>query len=106
MAEKEKVLEVLKDVKDPELGLSIVDMGLVYDIKIRKKSIKVVITLTSPMCPLGGIIIDEIEKRLSENFTNMEKFEVDITFDPPWDYKKMSSDLQEKFGFLDHSTKN
>lgn len=78
---KENIIEALKTVKDPELGLDIYSLGLVYDINIGEDGIDILMTLTTPFCPYGDEIIQSVEKSL-------EKFgvesRVDITFEPEW----------------------
>lgn len=73
----------LKKVMDPELGLDVYALGLIYDIKIKDdKSIQIKMTLTSPMCPFGPQMISDVKNRLKEQgFKNPE---VEFVFDPPW----------------------
>lgn len=78
---KEQVIEVLQTVKDPELGMDLYSLGLIYDIKIGEDGIDILMTLTTPFCPYGNEIIESIE-------TALEKFGqevlIDITFEPEW----------------------
>ena len=78
---KEQIIEELKTVKDPELGMDIYSLGLIYDIKIGEDGIDIVMTLTTPFCPYGDEIIGAVEKSL-EKFG--EEVRVDITFEPEW----------------------
>jgi metal-sulfur cluster biosynthetic enzyme len=79
-----KVYDVLKDVIDPELGVNIIDLGLVYEIKYNKeKGITITMTLSSEGCPMGDIIMDDISFVLNEIFPNI-KHKVDLTWTPKW----------------------
>ncbi|MGB9763089.1 MAG: metal-sulfur cluster assembly factor [Minisyncoccia bacterium] len=94
---KKDVEKVLKNVFDPELGINIVDLGLIYQIKIdkKRKNIKVLMTLTSITCPFNTFLIKQTEEAL----TNLKfgKVDLQLTFDPPWNPKMMSSNLRKKF---------
>ncbi len=89
----QEVMEALKSVKDPELGYSIVDLGMVYgvDVDPEKKSVRIRMTLTTPCCPYAPHIIQETRMRAT-SIAAVEDAAVDIVWDPPWDPKKMASD--------------
>lgn len=91
MPTEEEVREALKTVEDPEIGLSIVDLGLIYDTEIVDHSIKVTMTLTTPFCPAGPLITSQVESVLS-SLPEVENVDVDLTFSPPWDPRTMASD--------------
>ncbi len=81
---KEKdVIEKLKEVKDPELGIDIYTLGLIYKITINNEDVEVLMTLTTPLCPFANDIVVAVEEKLAE----LEGIEsrVEITFDPPWE---------------------
>ncbi len=94
--EKEELLKLLKDVVDPELGINVVDLGLIYEIEERGEKIFVRMTLTSPMCPLGAFIVEEVERKLKE--ATGKDVEIEITFDPPWSPDRMSAEAKKKLG--------
>lgn len=84
--------EWLKPVEDPELFLSLVELGLVYDATLDESGLATVhMTLTSPGCPAGGYIVDEIKKRLLEN-PDVKDTRVEIVWEPKWDPKVMASE--------------
>ena len=83
MADEQKVVEVLKNIKDPELGVDIYTLELIRGIKIEDKRIVITMTLTSPACPYGPQIISDVERMVGRK-TNKEVF-VDVTFNPPWE---------------------
>ena len=89
---KENIIEELKTVKDPELGLDIYSLGLIYDIKIGVDGIDILMTLTTPFCPYGDEIIQNVEKSLKKFG---QEVRVDITFEPEW---QPSEDLKISLG--------
>jgi metal-sulfur cluster biosynthetic enzyme len=98
MATKEEVVEALRQVEDPELGMDIVDLGLMYDVELENGKVKVVHTLTSMGCPVGPMIqqqIDDVVRALP----GVEDVEVELTWDPPWTPEKMSEDAKFILGF-------
>lgn len=97
---KEEVLKVLKMCFDPEIPVNIYDLGLIYDIKIAENNdVLVIMTLTSPSCPVAGTLPGEIEEKL-KNHPMVHDAKIHITFDPPWDMTKMSEEAKLELGFL------
>jgi len=94
---KKKVWEKLKEIKDPEFDVDIVNLGLIYDIKVEEGVVDITMTLTSPTCPLADIIFDEIKGKI-ESIEGVKKIYVNITFDPPWDISRVSDEVKEKLG--------
>lgn len=92
MLTKEQIIEELKTVKDPELGMDIYSLGLIYNIAIGEDGIDILMTLTTPFCPYGDEIIGGVEKSL-EKFG--QEVRVDITFEPEW---TLSEDLRISLG--------
>ncbi|MBN9492984.1 metal-sulfur cluster assembly factor [bacterium] len=83
--------EKLREVMDPELNLSIVDLGLVYDIQLDDGTALVTMTLTSPGCPLGPVIRGEAYAKLRE-LPGVKDVDVQIVWSPPWDPRTMATD--------------
>jgi len=85
MPTKEQVLEALKECYDPEIGINIVDLGLIYDVDIDEATgkVKVTFTLTSPFCPLGEDLVECIRLRVG-SLEGVKEVEYELTFDPPW----------------------
>jgi metal-sulfur cluster biosynthetic enzyme len=93
---KQKALNALKKVIDPELNANIVDLGLIYDLKVEKDKVNVLMTLTYIGCPLGNFLMFEIEDKLKKaGFKNVN---INLTFDPPWTPERMNEKLKKKFG--------
>jgi len=90
----EIVRDALREVEDPELHMGIVDLGLVYDVSVegaQGEDVNVLMTLTSPMCPVGPMFKQMVESKV-ESIDGVKNVKVDITFTPPWDPKVMASD--------------
>jgi len=96
--DKKTIKNKLKQVLDPELGISIVDLGLIYEIKIEKEKVKIVMTLTTIGCPLFSLIEEEIKNRLKELGLKKEEIELELTFDPPWTIERMSNEARAMLG--------
>jgi len=88
---EELAREALKDVYDPELRISIMELGLVYDVAVDEGKVKVVYTLTSPACPLGPVIDGQIQDILMD-LPGVKEVETELTLTPPWDPRTMASD--------------
>lgn len=86
---KEQIIAAIKPVIDPEIGISIVDLGLIYDGNmIENNTAHVLMTLTSPMCPMGPQIMGEVHQAV-QVLEGVDDVKVELTFDPPWDPKNM-----------------
>jgi len=95
---KKTILNKLIEVMDPELNISIVDLGLVYDTKITKNKVKIVMTLTTIGCPLFSLIETQIRDKIRELGVKDEDISLDLTFDPPWSMEKMSKKAKAMLG--------
>jgi metal-sulfur cluster biosynthetic enzyme len=85
------IREELKNVVDPEIGLDVVSLGLIYDVKIDAGHVDVVMTLTSPGCPVAGPFMASVQSAVSQ-IPGVTDCHVDLTFSPPWDPRTMASD--------------
>jgi len=95
---EDKIREVLKDVIDPELGVSIVDLGLIYDVRFEDGEAEVDMTLTSPGCPMAPIIDKQIKEAIKK-VKEVKKLRLELVWDPPWSKELMSEELKAGFGF-------
>ena len=98
MPTKEAVFEALRRVEDPELGMDIVDLGLVYDVEVEDANVKVIHSLTSMGCPAGPMIQEGMHDAVAA-LPGVEEVEVELTFDPPWTPDRMSDDAKFILGF-------
>ena len=94
---KEKVIEALKEVYDPEIPVNIVDLGLIYEVKIDNGEVDVKMTLTAAGCGMGPYIAQQAEWAISE-LEEVEDVNVDIVFEPPWDPEKITEDGKKLLG--------
>ena len=97
MVSKAEIEDVLRQIPDPELGISLWDLGLVYGITVKKNNVKITITLTTMGCPLFGVIADSVKKKVG-SIAGVGKVEVELTFDPPWGPEKISKEAKEELG--------
>ena len=98
MATVDDVTDVLRDVIDPELGLDFVELGLIYDVEIEGPTVRVTYTLTSPGCPIGPQVSEQIEEFVME-LDGVEEVQPTMTFSPPWTPERMSEDAKFALGF-------
>jgi len=94
----EEVMEALANVIDPELGLDFVELGLIYGVVIEGGSVRVTYTLTTPGCPIGPHVAQQMEEFVSE-VEGVESVESELTFTPPWSPELMSEDAKFALGF-------
>ena len=98
MIPSEKILEPLSAVIDPEVGLNIVELGLVYRAEEKDGGIFVEMTMTSPACPLGGFIQKQAQDALRSAFPQATQVNVSLVWDPPWGSDKMTDAAKKKLG--------
>ena len=92
------ILSALKAVIDPELGINIVDLGLVYHAARNDGGIDISLTMTTPACPLGEMMSEEIELVLRRCFPEVTDVRVEIVWDPPWSPELMSEESRRQLG--------
>ena len=97
MITKEVVIEKLKTVYDPHIGIDIYNIGLIYDIRIKENNIEVDMTLTTPACPLAQTLVNDAKRALSE-IEGVGEVVVNLVYDPPWTPDMMSDELKKRFG--------
>jgi metal-sulfur cluster biosynthetic enzyme len=95
---KDEVIEALRSVEDPELGMDIVDLGLLYDVEVEGPNVKVIHSLTSMGCPAGPMIQEDIQN-VASSLEGVEQVEIELTWDPPWTPERMSDDAKFILGF-------
>lgn len=99
MVTKTKVLKKLNEVLDPELGISLVDLGLIYNVRVKKGTVYITMTLTTIGCPLFDMIATEIQYVIKQ-IDGVSEVSIDLTFDPPWSPEKMSKEAKIQLGFF------
>ena len=86
---KEKVIAEIKKIYDPEIPVNIYELGLIYDVSIIEKNVKVKMTLTTPNCPVAESLPKEVKESIME-IDGVEKVDLDLVWEPPWDKSMMS----------------
>lgn len=96
----ENIVKVLKTIFDPEIPVDIYELGLIYDVFVNEnKEVKILMTLTSPNCPVAETLPMEVKEKVSS--INMVKdVEIELTFDPPWSKDLMSEEAKLELGML------
>ena len=94
MVTKEEILEHLKQVSDPEIGMDIVNLGLVYDMEINGDRVYIRMTMTAPTCPVTPWILSEAQ-RVVENMDGVEAADIELVWDPPWNPSMMTDEAKE-----------
>ena len=96
----EKIVKVLKTIFDPEIPVDIYELGLIYDVFVNEGfDAKVLMTLTSPNCPVAESLPAEVEEKV-KSIKGINQVEVEMTFDPPWTKDLMSEEAKLELGFL------
>jgi metal-sulfur cluster biosynthetic enzyme len=98
MATVEDVTDALREVIDPELGLDFVELGLIYDVEVQDANVRVTYTLTSPGCPIGPQVEEQIQEFVGE-LEGVGDIQSTMTFTPPWTPERMSEDAKFALGF-------
>jgi metal-sulfur cluster biosynthetic enzyme len=99
MITTEQVREALRRVTDPELGINVVDLGLVYDIEVRDDQVRVALTMTTPACPMHASLTDEIDVMVRLWVAGVRTVRVDIVWEPPWQPEMMSDQAKALLGW-------
>ena len=96
----EKIIKVIKTIFDPEIPVDIYELGLIYDVFVNEDfDAKVLMTLTSPNCPVAESLPAEVEEKV-KSIKGINQVEVEMTFDPPWTKDLMSEEAKLELGFL------
>jgi metal-sulfur cluster biosynthetic enzyme len=98
MVSEDEVTEALTNVIDPELGLDFVELGLVYDVEIDGGTVNVTFTLTTPACPIGPQVSEQMKEFVGE-LEGVEEVVPTMVFTPPWTPEKMSEDAKFALGY-------
>lgn len=95
----ERVLEALRAVDDPEIGINVVDLGLVYQVDVANDDVHVKMTMTSPACPLHSYIREQAQEAIRRQIAEAASVEVEIVWDPPWEPARMSAAARRQLGW-------
>jgi FeS assembly SUF system protein len=86
---REKIITEIRKIYDPEIPVNIYELGLIYDVKVKDGAAKIIMTLTSPNCPVAESLPQDV-KDSTMQVEGIEKVDLDLVFDPPWDQSMMS----------------
>ncbi len=100
MVDEKEVWETLKNCYDPEIPINIVELGLVYDMKLDDDVVRIKMTLTAPGCPMSSFIIDDVRQKVMD-VNGVKDVFVDVGWDPPWNPSMMSQEAKTKLGYED-----
>ena len=94
---EDDVIAALKQCYDPEIPVNVYDLGLVYEISIKNGDVTVIMTLTSPFCPVTDYMVEDIKGKIKE-LSSADNVDLQITFDPPWDKNRMTEEAKAQLG--------
>ncbi|MDR1995889.1 metal-sulfur cluster assembly factor [Azonexus sp.] len=95
----DQIRDTLRSVIDPEVGINIVDLGLVYDIRISPEMIAIDLTMTSPACPLSDLVLADVGSALATAWPNAPPVNTALVWNPPWEPKMMSNQARDVLGW-------
>lgn len=98
MATEEDVMDALSGVIDPELGISVVDLGLIYGVEVSGKKVRVRMTFTTPACPMLNLIVSRVEDAVKK-LRGIDEVAVQLVWEPPWTPERMSAEGKKALGF-------
>ena len=98
MATETDIREALRHVVDPEIGVNIVDLGLVYRIEVEGGRVRIAMTMTSPTCPLGDYLKDLVRSAIRQHVPDLLDVDIDLEWEPPWDPDMMSDEARRQLG--------
>ncbi len=99
MVTEESVFEAIKEIIDPEIGINIVDMGLIYEVDIDDTTVDITMTLTSPGCPAGGQIVNGTQ-HVTQQLEGVEEVNVQVVWTPRWTPELMSEEARDELGIF------
>ncbi|MBK7813828.1 MAG: metal-sulfur cluster assembly factor [Rhodocyclaceae bacterium] len=99
LPDRDAILAGLRGVIDPEVGMNIVDLGLVYRVDIGATGVTIDMTMTSPACPMGDMMVDEVKGVLDAMVPPGTRTEVNLVWSPPWDPSRMSETAKKHFSW-------
>jgi metal-sulfur cluster biosynthetic enzyme len=93
------VYEALREVIDPELGVNVVDLGLVYAVAVDGERVHVEMTMTTPACPIGAMLREEVDAAIREHLPQVREVELELVWEPPWTPERMTDAARAALGW-------
>jgi metal-sulfur cluster biosynthetic enzyme len=100
MVSEKDILQTLHGVNDPEVGVNIVDLGLVYSAEIQGDNVRIVMTMTTPACPMHSYLTEEVREAILVQYEEVENVSVELVWDPPWSPQMISEKGKRQLGWV------
>jgi metal-sulfur cluster biosynthetic enzyme len=97
MVTKEDVMKVLKECYDPEIGVSLLDLGLIYDVKVENDKVNIKMTLTTPGCPMHSYMVQDVQNKV-KSIKGIQEVNIELVWDPPWTPDRISKSVRKQLG--------
>ena len=97
MVTKKDVMNALRKCYDPEIGISLVDLGLIYDVQVDKDKVHIKMTLTTPACPMHSYMVHDVREKV-KTLKDVKEVNVELVWDPPWTPDRMSKEAKKRLG--------
>jgi metal-sulfur cluster biosynthetic enzyme len=99
MMTEEDILQVLRGINDPEVGVNIVDLGLIYSTQIEGGKVRISMTMTTPACPMHSYLTQQVREAILDHDEEVESVEVELVWDPPWSSRMISEEGKRQLGW-------
>lgn len=99
MVSEQNILQALRGVNDPEVGVNIVDLGLVYSTEVVGDKVRILMTMTTPACPMHSYLTEEVREAILNQNEEVEEVNVDLVWDPPWSPQMISENGKRQLGW-------
>jgi metal-sulfur cluster biosynthetic enzyme len=99
MVSEEESLQALRGVNDPEVGVNIVDLGLIYSTEVQGDKVRIVMTMTTPACPMHSYLAEEVREAILTQDEDIEEVDVRLVWDPPWSPQMISEEGRRQLGW-------
>jgi metal-sulfur cluster biosynthetic enzyme len=99
MVNEEDILRVLHGVNDPEVGVNIVDLGLIYSAEVHGGSVRIVMTMTTPACPMHSYLTGEVREAILSQYEEVENVDVELVWEPAWSPRMISESGKRQLGW-------
>lgn len=99
MIAEQQVLDALRQVIDPELGINVVDLGLVYSVKVEDRRVRVAMTMTTQACPLHSYLTEMADAAIRQCVPDVQSVDIEMVWDPPWAPAMMSEAAKQQLGW-------
>jgi len=100
MSTEDEILQALSVVNDPEVGVNLVDLGLIYAVEIEGANVRVVMTMTTPACPMHSYLTEEARDAIRNQCGDVENLQVELVWEPPWSPQMISDTGKRQLGWL------